>query len=151
MRRNVKSHRTVCHSSDPPASTLKVELHPKKMLFCVWCRYTALHANVVAKWLGVINRPHAILHHDSARPHAAVITRQKFMAFGWNVLPHTPSSPDLVATDYPLFWVLNNSFSQKHFDVFDAVKTTIQKFLTRDHQNFTAVRFISYERDGKKI
>ncbi|GFV35955.1 hypothetical protein TNCV_2867131 [Trichonephila clavipes] len=36
MYPNVKRRNTECRPSDPPASTSKVELHPKKMLLSVW-------------------------------------------------------------------------------------------------------------------
>ena len=109
-----------------------------------------LHSNLVAKRPGLINRRGVILHHDNARPHAAVITRQKLLGFGWEVLPHPPYSPHLAPTDYHLFRALNNSFSQKIFDDLDAVKTAIQDVFTRNRRNFTAVGFISYQKDGKR-
>ncbi|GFU70816.1 hypothetical protein TNCV_3667831 [Trichonephila clavipes] len=62
-------------------------------------------------------------------------------------LPHPSYSPDLPSTDYHLFRALNNSFSQKTFDDLDAVEIAIQDFLTRNRQNFTAVGFISYQKD----
>ncbi|GFY21029.1 hypothetical protein TNCV_3990731 [Trichonephila clavipes] len=73
MYHNVKDRRTLYHPSDPPASTSKVELHPKKVLLSKWwdaqgtinrevlpinqtinvafyCLQDRLHSNSVAKW-----------------------------------------------------------------------------------------------------
>ncbi|GFU78418.1 transposase [Trichonephila clavipes] len=54
-----------------------------------------LHANLAAKWAGLINCRSIIFHRDNARPHAVVITHQKLLGFGWEVLPHPPYSSDL--------------------------------------------------------
>jgi [histone H3]-lysine36 N-dimethyltransferase SETMAR len=160
MYRNVKRRRTVCRPSDPPASTSKAELHPKKVLLSVWwdvegiihwevlppnqtinaafycLQLDRVRASLMAKRPGLVNRRGVILHHDNARPHAAVSTRQKLMSFGWEVLSHPPYSPDLAPTDYHLFRALNNSFSQKTFDDVDAVKTAIQDFFNSKPRDF---------------
>lgn len=146
LYRNVKHHRTGCILSDLPASTLKTELHRKKVLLSVWwdvqgiilwevlplnqtvnaafycLQLDKLHSNFVAKWTGLINPCGVILYHDNARPHVTVITCQKLLSFGLEVLPHPLYFPDLVPTHHHLFRTLNNSFSQKIFDDIDAVK-----------------------------
>ncbi|GFU27452.1 histone-lysine N-methyltransferase SETMAR [Trichonephila clavipes] len=109
MHHNVKRHRTESCPSDPPALTLKTELHPK-VLLSVWrdlkgivhwgghahnqtinaafycLQLDRLHSNLVAKRPDLINHhthTHSvILHHNNTRPHAAVITPQKLMGFG---------------------------------------------------------------------
>ncbi|GFX15482.1 histone-lysine N-methyltransferase SETMAR [Trichonephila clavipes] len=106
MYGNVKRQRTICRPSDPPASTSKAELHPKKVLLsecwdaqgiihwevlplnqtinaAFYCLpLHRLHSNLVAKRLGLINRHGVILRHENTKLHTIVITLQKFMGFG---------------------------------------------------------------------
>ena len=44
-----------------------------------------------------------LYHHDNAPPHAAKLTRDTLVGFGWTVLPHPPYSPDLAPSDFHLF------------------------------------------------
>ncbi|GFW32237.1 transposase [Trichonephila clavipes] len=60
-----------------------------------------LHSSLVPKRPGFINRYGVILHHDNARPDAAVMTGQKLMGVVLEVFPHPPYSLDLAPTDYP--------------------------------------------------
>ena len=59
----------------------------------------------------LINRRGVIFHHDNARPHTSLMTRQKLREFGWEVLMHPPYSPDIASSDYHLFMSLQNSFN----------------------------------------
>ncbi|GFV44655.1 histonelysine Nmethyltransferase SETMARlike [Trichonephila clavipes] len=55
------------------------------------------------KWLEWTNRSGVVFHQDNAMPHTYVVTRQNFWELGWEVLMHTPYSPDLAPNDYHLF------------------------------------------------
>ena len=44
-----------------------------------------------------------IIHQDNARPHTSLVTCQKLLELGWEVMPHSPYSPDLAPSDYHLF------------------------------------------------
>jgi len=44
-----------------------------------------------------------------------LITRQKLLQHGWDVLPHPPYSPDLTPSDFHLFRSLQNSLNGKTF------------------------------------
>lgn len=71
-----------------------------------------LHWNLATKRPGVISRHGFIHRHNNARPYIAFITYQKLLGLGWEVLLHTLlNSPDFTSTEYPLFRMLNNSFS----------------------------------------
>ena len=43
----------------------------------------------------VINRKGVVYHHDIARPHTSLMTRQKLRELGWEVLMHPPYSLDI--------------------------------------------------------
>ncbi|KAG5311526.1 SETMR methyltransferase, partial [Acromyrmex insinuator] len=51
----------------------------------------------------LINRKGVVFHHDNARPHTSLMTRQKLRELSWEVLMHPPYSPDLALSDYHLF------------------------------------------------
>ena len=63
------------------------------------------------------NRIGVVFHQDNARPHTSVVTRQKLMELGWEVLMHPPYSPDLAPSNYYLFLILQNFLSDKKFEI----------------------------------
>ncbi|KAG5309270.1 SETMR methyltransferase, partial [Acromyrmex insinuator] len=75
-------------------------------------------------------------HYDNARPHTAIITQQKLVQLGWDVLPHPPYSPDLASSDYHLFQSLQNSLNGKSFADQTAVKTYLDRFFASKPQTF---------------
>ena len=65
----------------------------------------------IKKRLELINKKGVVFHHDNARPHISLVTRQKLRELGWEVLMHPPYSPDLIPSDYHLFRCLKNSLN----------------------------------------
>jgi transposase len=66
-------------------------------------------------------RPHkdatkVLLHHDSARPHTSLHTREAITNLQWTVLPHPPYSADLAPADYHLFSLLRDAIRGKKFE-----------------------------------
>ena len=43
----------------------------------------------------LINRRDIVFHHDNARLHTSLMTRQKLRELGWEILMHLPYSPDI--------------------------------------------------------
>ncbi len=136
-------------SGEAPKPTSKVDLHPEKVMLCVWWdvhgivywellpHNTTITAVVYCAQLERLKaeiektRPqHNKIYflHDNARPHIAKLTRQKLIEFGWKVLPHPPYSPDLAPTDYHLFRSLSNNLREKTFNNDDEVLSYLTNF-----------------------
>ena len=96
---------------------------------------TKLNDAVEEKRPELTNRKGVVFHRDDARPHTSLITRQKLLELGWDVLPHPPYSPDLAPSDYFLFRSLQNSLNDKNFNNDDDIKSyLIQFFANKNHK-----------------
>ena len=85
----------------------------------------------------MFNRKDIILHHDNARPHTALGTRQKLAKLGWEILSHPPYYPDLALSDYHLFLSLQNFLQGKKFkNEEDIKKALVQFFASKDKAFF---------------
>ena len=49
------------------------------------------------------NRKGVVFQHENAEAPTFLVTRQKLLELGWNILSHLPYSPDLASSDYHLF------------------------------------------------
>ncbi|GFX68701.1 mariner Mos1 transposase [Trichonephila clavipes] len=121
---------------EPTQTTSKDDIHQKKVLLSVWWDYnlfvyfellppnrtinsdvyieqlTKINNAVEEKRPELTNRKGDVFHHDNARTHTSLVTRQKLLELGWDVLPHPPYSPDLAPSDYFLFRSLQNSLNE---------------------------------------
>jgi len=70
-------------------------------------------------------------HQDNARPHVSLITRQKLLELGWDVLPY---SSDLAPSDF--LFRLQNSFNGKSFNSLVEVKNYLEKFFAEKPERF---------------
>lgn len=61
-----------------------------------------LKKKIMDKKRGMLTRGMSLLH-DNARHHTACLTQEPFVSFGWDIVAHSPYSPDLVLSDYDLF------------------------------------------------
>lgn len=165
---NVTRKRSWGHSSEPPQTTSKAGLHPKKIMLSVWWDFkgviyyellpsgktidstvycsqlTKLNQAIRTKRPELANRKGVVFHHDNARPHTSLTTRNKLLRLGWDVLPHPPYSPDLAPSDYHLFRSLQNSMNGKTFKDEEAVKNHLDWFFADKPQTF-------YERGIMKL
>ncbi|KAG6794323.1 transposase [Apis mellifera caucasica] len=85
------------------------------------------------------NRKGVVFHHDNARPYTSLVTRQKLLELGWDVLSHSPYSPDLAPSDYFLFRSLQNSLNGKNFNTDDDIKSYLIQFFANKTRSFMNV------------
>jgi len=48
---------------------------------------------------------------------------------GWEVLPHSPYSPDLAPTDYRLFGFVKNQMRGQYYEMNEALQTVVRQCL----------------------
>ena len=145
---NAEQKRSWGKRNEPYLATPKAGLHLKKVMLCVWwdwkgiLYYELLPNNETinsekycsqldklktaieqkrpekANWKGVV------FYQDNARP---LITRQKLLELGWDVLPYSPYSSDFTPSDFHLFRSLQNSLNEKSFNSLVEVKKLLRK------------------------
>ena len=103
---------------------------------CLIEQLTKLNNAVEEKRPELTNRKGIVFHHDNARPHTSLVTRQKLLEFGWDVLPHPPYSPHLAPSDYFLFRSLQNSLNDKNFNNDNDIKSYLIQFFATKNQKF---------------
>ena len=173
---NIKRKRSWSRPREPARIISKAGIHRKKVLLSVWWDYkgivyfellppnrtinfviyieqlTKLNNAVEKKRPELTNRKGVVFHHDNARPHTSLITRQKLLELGWDVLPHPPYSPDLAPSDYFLFRSSQNSLNGKNFNNDDDIKSyLIQFFANKNHKFYEREIMMLLERWQKVI
>lgn len=157
---NIRRKRQWLASDEKPLPDAKTDLHPKKVLLCIWWdakgvlywelldNNQTITAEVYAQQLqrlqeallqkrpALVNRKGVILLHDNARPHVAKLTREKIQELGWEVLPHPPYSPDIAPSDYHLFRSLQNHLAEKRFEDDDTVNSDLAAFFASKPPDF---------------
>ena len=83
-----------------------------------------------------MNRKGVVFHHDNATPHISLVTRQKLIKLGCEVLMHPPYSPDLTPSDYHLFRSLKNSFNGVKLASKEACENHLVQFFAQKSQKF---------------
>jgi len=147
-----------CKRGEPVLTTSKPGLHPKKIMLCIWWHWKRivyyellpdnetissdkyclqldqLKIEIDKKCPELINRKGVVFHHDNARPHTSLQTRQKLLEFGWDVLP--PYSPDIAPSDYHLFRSLQNSLNGLNFASLELLRNYLDSFFAEKNQDF---------------
>ena len=78
----------------------------------------------------LVNRKRIIFHQVNARPHS-LMTRQKLLQLGWEVLIHLPCSPDIAPLDFHLFQSLQNSLNGKNFTSLEDCQRYLNQFFAQ--------------------
>ena len=141
--------------NEPPPTTPKASLHPKKVMLCIWWDWKGVlyyellpenqtiyfnkycsqldksKAALDKKCPELVNRKHIIFHQDNARLHVSLMTKQKLLQLGWEVLIHLPYSPDIAPSDFHLFWCFQNSLNGQNFHSLEDCKRHLEQFLSK--------------------
>jgi histone-lysine N-methyltransferase SETMAR len=70
-----------------------------------------------------------LLHHDNARPHTSLHTREAITKLQWTVLSHPPYSPDLAPSDYHHFSPFKDAIRGKTFEDDEEVTSEVKRCL----------------------
>ncbi|XP_076375572.1 histone-lysine N-methyltransferase SETMAR-like [Megalopta genalis] len=148
---NIKRERSWNHSDKLPQTIVKPDLYPKKVMLSIWWVYKSvmfhkllpsnrtvnseiyceqlekLQRSIEKKRPELLNRKGIVFHHNNARPQISLRTSQKIQQLGWDVLPHSPYSPDVVPTGFHLFRSLQNSLNGKNLNSKEAVKEHLER------------------------
>ena len=95
-----------------------------------------LRAALDEKLPELVNRKYIIFHQDNARPHVSLMTRQKLLQLGWEVLIHPPYSSDTAPSDFHLFWSLQNSLKGKNVNSLEDCKRHLEQFFAQKDKKF---------------
>ena len=81
----------------------------------------------------LVNRKCIIFHQGNAKPHVSLMTRQKLLQLGWEILIQLPYSPDIATSDFHLFQSLQNSLNGKNVNSLeDCIRHLEQFFAEKD-------------------
>jgi [histone H3]-lysine36 N-dimethyltransferase SETMAR len=165
---NIKRKRSWSNGNQLAQTMSKPELTARKVLLCVWWDWQGiiyyellpygqtlnsvvycqqldrLKAAISQKRPALANRRGVVYHHDNARPHALLVTRQKLRELGWEVLMHPPYSPDLAPSEIPLFLSMANDFAGEKFASREVCENLLLQFFDHKDQGF-------YERGIMKL
>jgi len=125
---NPKQRKSICDPGKPSTSTPKRKYSRQKVMLCIWWdqkgvvyhellkqsqtitaelyQQQLIHLNnaLKNKWPEYAKRhDKVIFQHDNARPHVRKIVKATLKALGWDVLSHSPYSPDIAPSDYHLY------------------------------------------------
>ena len=157
---NVEWKRSWGKRNEPPPTTPKASLHPKKMMFCIWWDWKRvlyyellpenqmINSNKYCSQLDqlkaalnenrpeTVNRKHIIFHQDTVRLHVSLMTRQKLLQLGWEVLIHLRYSPDIATLEFHLFRSLQRSLNGKNFKSLEDCKSDLEQFFAQTDKKF---------------
>ena len=131
-------------------STAELNIHGKKLLFCIWWDQLGVVYYKLLKSIGKITgavygtqlirlsralktkRAHyysrhdkVILLHDNSHPHVEASVKTYVETLKWEVLPHSPYSPDIASSDFHLFRSMTHGLSEQHFTSYGNTKKSV--------------------------
>ena len=95
-----------------------------------------LKAALNEKHLELVNRKHITSHQDNIRPHVSLMTRQKLLQSGWEVLIHPLYSPDMAPSDFHLFQAFQNSVHGKNVNSLEDCKRYLGQCFAQKGKKF---------------
>ena len=83
----------------------------------------------------LVNIKCIIFHQDNARPHVSLMTRQKLLQVGWEVMIHPPYSRHCPFR-FPFISVFKNSLNGKNFNSLEDCKRHLEQFFAQKDKKF---------------
>lgn len=172
---NIMRKRSWSRSHDSPQTTSKPDIHQMKIMISVWwdckgvvyfeflprnrtinsivyCRQLdSLNEAIIQKRPELVDPKRVVLHHDNAKPHTSLMTREKISQLGWEVLPHPSYSPDLAPSDFHLFLSLQNSMRAMRFNSDEDLKQHIVQFFANKDKSFYERGILKLTERWKKV
>ena len=99
-------------------------------------RLDQLKAALNEKRPELVNRKRIIFHQDNARSHVSLMTRQKLLQLGWEVLIHPLYSPDTAPSACYLFQSLQSSLNGNSFNSLEDCKRHLEQFFAQKDKKF---------------
>ena len=138
--KNVEQKKSRGKWNETPPITPKASLYPKKVILCIMSSFQKtkwlipsicskldqMKASIDEKISELVNRKFIIFHQDNIRP-CFLMTRQKLLQLGWEVLTHLLYLPDIAPLDFHLFWSLHNSLNKRTFKSIEDYKRSFGK------------------------
>ena len=106
--------------NEPPRTTPKASLHPKKVILCIWWDWKGVLYYELLPENQMIYSNKYCSQLDQMKQHSMkkvwnYMTRRKLLQLSQEVLIHLPYSPDIATLDFHLFRSLQNSRNGKNF------------------------------------
>jgi histone-lysine N-methyltransferase SETMAR len=79
--------------------------------------------------------------HDNAKPHIAVLTKDKLNDLGFTLLPHPAYSPDLSPSDFYLFSPMKNALRRNIYDNNNAIRDDLNIWFQSKERGFFSKAF----------
>ena len=99
----------------------------------------------------LVKRKRKIFHQDNARLHVCLMTKQKLLQLGWEVLIHLPYSPDIAHLDLHLFWSLQNSLNGKNFNSLEDCKRHLEQSFAQKDKKFGEDGIMKFPEKWQKV
>ena len=77
-----------------------------------------------------------ILQHDNARLHVDKPVKTYLETFKWEVLPHSPYSPDNAPSDYHLFVSIAHGLANQQFRSYEGIEKWLDSWIALKDEHF---------------
>ena len=98
----------------------------------------------------LVSRKHIIFHQDNARPQVSLMTKQKLLELGWEVLIQLPYSPDIAPSDFHYLGLYKILLMEKMSIPWKTVKGTWNSSLLKKIKSFRKMELWSCLKNGRR-
>ncbi|EGI58758.1 Mariner Mos1 transposase, partial [Acromyrmex echinatior] len=77
-----------------------------------------------------------IFLHDNARPYVAKVVKKYLETLKWDVLPHSPYSPDIAPSDYWFFRRMQHDLASHGFTSCAEIENWLQNWIASKDESF---------------